>query len=614
MLPGYEGDAFMPCGWSITTSKDGHGVVSRVQDEGKPALRIRTSVGEQIDVRQGLVELAPGSTYSLGVSVKGSGHVRVAAYAEDPGPGQMLCNLTIEAAGQWKSQEKSATVGWHRHFAQYVISVQDKADVLIRDATFTAQSERPNPLAGVLTQKYGKDADTLYYEDFDGPTCSIKLSGATHLTDEKGGRFGRGLATTSDQGGLTAPLDIGPLPPQGTVEFWFKPTGAADQAMGDLPQHPPDHHAVQEGRQRPAAIHGQLRGLPDAGVPPRRQPRLLRAGLHRARRRLGLVAARHVAPSGGHVGRSGAAVLRRRRAGGRDVCRRNGAAAGPDHRHRAAVRGRDRRNPRLARLRYGPVMPVGAEPIVFASPVAASAAPAPTPAAPTVKEPSPADIAAERAKLVSPLPAPTGDSVIGSDRFAPAWEGMAGMKLQKDWPAPGIDAVAMNPENQIGRAAVCRLDKLDAGEYYVGLLVESGAPYWRTEYMPALLLVSAWVNGWPMRLSTTSDPVQVRPGTWLAELQSAGPVSLKEGDEIAVCPSQAWGGQDAQRLVRVVLYRKAPARPRRHGPHLRVGGQSPAAAAAGDRPEDRGQQPGRGRARGRRSLWPTRCRTPPTRT
>ncbi len=76
--------------------------------------------------------------------------------------------------------------------------------------------------------------------------------------------------------------------------------------------------------------------------------------------------------------------------------------------------------------------------------------------------------------------------------------------------------------------------------------------------MPALLLVSAWVNGWPMRLSTTSDPVQVRPGTWLAELQSAGPVSLKEGDEIAVCPSQAWGGQDAQRLVRVVLYRKAP--------------------------------------------------------
>ncbi len=476
MLPGYEGDAFMPCGWSITTSKDGHGVVSRVQDEGKPALRIRTSVGEQIDVRQGLVELAPGSTYSLGVSVKGSGHVRVAAYAEDPGPGQMLCNLTIEAAGQWKSQEKSATVGWHRHFAQYVISVQDKADVLIRDATFTAQSERPNPLAGVLTQKYGKDADTLYYEDFDGPTCSIKLSGATHLTDEKGGRFGRGLATTSDQGGLTAPLDIGPLPPQGTVEFWFKPTALPTKRWETY------RNILQITTQSKKVGNGRLRFMDNCGGC------LMLAFHHAASRGCSEQAYTEHGGAWGwwqpgtwhHLAGTWDGQALRFYVDG--VLEGETYAAGMEPPQGQTI---DIVLPyagvideiRVSRgLRYGPVMPVGAEPIVFASPVAASAAPAPTPAAPTVKEPSPADIAAERAKLVSPLPAPTGDSVIGSDRFAPAWEGMAGMKLQKDWPAPGIDAVAMNPENQIGRAAFCRLDKLDAGEYYVGLLVESGAP------------------------------------------------------------------------------------------------------------------------------------------
>ncbi|MCY3020268.1 MAG: hypothetical protein NTW87_14715, partial [Planctomycetota bacterium] len=54
---------------------------------------------------------------------------------------------------------------------------------------------------------------------------------------------------------------------------------------------------------------------------------------------------------------------------------------------------------------------------------------------------------------------------------------------------------------------------------------------------------------------TTSDPVQVKPGVWLAELQTGTAVELKPGDEIAV------RGINANCVfLRLALYREAPRR------------------------------------------------------
>src|SRR5208283_3063158 len=67
------------------------------------------------------------------------------------------------------------------------------------------------------------DADTLFFEDFDGPTQAIVLNAGARLTDKDGGRFGRGLVTSAKDGGSITHLPVGELPPQYTIEFWFKP-------------------------------------------------------------------------------------------------------------------------------------------------------------------------------------------------------------------------------------------------------------------------------------------------------------------------------------------------------------------------------------------------------
>ncbi len=93
------------------------------------------------------------------------------------------------------------------------------------------------------------------------------------------------------------------------------------------------------------------------------------------------------------------------------------------------------------------------------------------------------------------------------------------------------------------------------GKYYLGLWAQTNDPSARTEYSPGNLLHTLFVNGWVTRFSTTSDPVQVKPGIWLAELQGKEPVELKDGDEIALAPA----GGNCQ-FLRLCLYAGEPAR------------------------------------------------------
>ncbi len=73
-----------------------------------------------------------------------------------------------------------------------------------------AAGDRANPLLA----KPAKDADTLFYEDFDWPAQAISLNAGARLTDKDGGRFGRGLITSSRDGGSIMRLSLGELPPQ----------------------------------------------------------------------------------------------------------------------------------------------------------------------------------------------------------------------------------------------------------------------------------------------------------------------------------------------------------------------------------------------------------------
>jgi hypothetical protein len=553
-LPGYQGEAFMPYGWAMMPQKDSQGVVSRVQDDGKPALRVQLAPGEGLCLRQSLVELVPGATYTFGVSIKGSGRVTVTASAESPGPWQQLCRMEGDAAGQWKSLSQTAKVGWHRHLAGFYIQVSGKADVLIRQAELSAETGAPNPMENLFSRKFPKDGDTLFYEDFDGVSPALKPTQGGSLTDANSGRFGRGLAISADQGGFRAPLQIGELPAKGTMEFWFKPAS--------LPAKPQDTYRTMLGlaTQSKKLGGGQLKFMDNGGgclmlafVNPKFHGADEQAYTERG------TAWGWWQPNTWHhlAGSWDGQALRFYVDGvlegivyppgmeppqGQTVDLLSSYAGVIDEVRISKV------------LRYGPLIPVGSEAAPYVTPAVLAA---PDVKAPSARELSETDLYAQQAKMTSPLPQCKADYVIGADRFAPAWEGMPGLKTTKDYFGPGADGLEVLIQDQIGRAAYCKLEGIESGDYYVGVWTEVGDTYMRTEYSMTRLQMSAYVNGWPLRFSTSTDPVQLREGLWLAEIQSSGPVTLKNGDEIALC---GYATEPGQRVLRLALYRKEPSR------------------------------------------------------
>ncbi len=170
------------------------------------------------------------------------------------------------------------------------------------------------------------------------------------------------------------------------------------------------------------------------------------------------------------------------------------------------------------------------------------------------KAPDPAQVAAdaERAKLIAAVPASTADYTFGADKAQLGWEGMQGTGTVKDYFGPGADALDTQRIDYSGKLVYWPLTGIKAGKYYIGLWTQSNDPNYRTEYSPGRFLATIYLNGSPVRFATTSDPVQVKPNLWLAELQTAGAIELKETDEIAL--SGSWDGK----YLRLSLYANPP--------------------------------------------------------
>jgi hypothetical protein len=563
MLPGYGGQAFLPYGWSIMPTQNGQGIVSLVRDDdGKPALRLQTRQGESLLLQQSLLELVPGATYSCGLQVKGTGRANLKVRASDPALAESLAEIPIEATSDWKRHRKTGKVGWHRHLAGYQLLVTGKADLLIRGAELVTAGNASPATAGSL-DKLGtfpdvKEADTLFYEGFDGKIAAIKPTGSARLTELNGGRFGRGLATSSAGGGMTAHLEIGELPPQGTLEFWFKPAV--------LPAHPTDNFRTILVLSTQSKVQGSGQ-LQFANSGNSRGSMMLAFSLGRSARTQ--AASQTYTTHGGwgwwqpdtwhHLAGSWDGEAMRFYVDGvlsgithtKDLTPPQGTVVSVTLPYDGVID-----EIRLSKaLRYGPVVPSGCQPVPF-NPPAASNVNAEA-ASEAGKEITTVELDGERAKLTASVPECKADYMIGIEAMHPAWEGMPGIKPVEDFFAPGMDGLEVNGEGEVGRAVYCRLEGIEAGTYYIGLWTDSGDKKFRTEYHPSRLLVSAYVNGWPLRFATTTEPVQVRPGLWLCELQTAAPVALKNGDEIAFCPQAS---STRQRFLRLALYRKEPIR------------------------------------------------------
>jgi hypothetical protein len=570
-LPGFEEKAFLPSGWAVFPNRDGAGIMSVVQSEGRIALRVQTKQGQSITLRQH-VEVVPEAAYACGVSIKGKGPVDLHVSDELPAPWQSWGPTRAQATDAWTKVALPVTVGVHRHFAALWIDIGENADVLLRDAEFSAPLPQGALPEDLVTTKPTRDENTLFLEDFDGPSCSFEVGKDCKLTAQGQGRFGRGLLVTPATGGAKAPLSFGKLPETGTIEFWYKPAVLPTQQGWEvspilLQTRVPGKEWTQmelvvnwwtttlrfgfrqehwESMESWASSHllgniGWGCWQPDtwhhlAGSWDREAIRLYADGA--------LVGVRLQGTDGERWDTS----ARGRGLPEGDVTSLVLPAAGVVDEIRVSKG-----------LRYGPFVPMGVTnpPMVTDRPASAQVpAAANTPHVETSEK----ELDTLRAKNIAAVPDTRAAYTLSPAQALPMWEGMGGMQLLKDYFGKGADAVRLDasPETsgEVVRpsAVYWKVTDVPKGKYYLGLWMETQDDSLRTEYSSSRLLASLYLNGWPIRFSTTSDPVQVKPGLWLAELQTAQAVELKPGDELAVRPN--WVGA----ILRLALYRDEPSR------------------------------------------------------
>ena len=95
-------------------------------------------------------------------------------------------------------------IGYHRHVACLNVDVSGDADVLLRGAEFSAPLPTGPLPETLVTTKPSRDENILYFEDFDGTSCTFDLGKDCKLTADNGGRFGRGLLVTPTSGARQA--------------------------------------------------------------------------------------------------------------------------------------------------------------------------------------------------------------------------------------------------------------------------------------------------------------------------------------------------------------------------------------------------------------------------
>jgi len=553
----FEGaDPLLPLCWRW----DPHGAVEiRLVPgarSGKQALRV-VCPKSSLNLESMVIEVVPGATYSFGGWARGAGNSRMAIYGNAYEGRRELAGADLALKPEWTETRQKVTIPGNIRTITVAIAVWNSAEAFLDDLFFSAEVAPPFDVAAALTTKFKADDHTLMLVDFDGQG-EYRQEGGAKLTDENGGRFGRGVRVSEqDVSSVVIPLTRKQMPPEGTLEFWFSPD--------DDPQHPTQYMTVLAGEQDVMHLdtHETLRLRWRTGDGDESQNNLMWCDPNARRVWIRKGEWHHVAiqwdeeavrlfVDGGLVNYSTARPLpffktpSAIQLGGRHILN---AWSGVVDEVRLSDIGR-----------YGPVVPVGAtwRPL----PVAAQAA-AEKPAATPPANPAP-DFAKERKALIGPLPPPPpGAFAFDASQARPLVRDDPDFAILANTPIQGMTVAKIGtqqvellrvPDNDGG---YWRVAGIPAGSYYVGVWYESSeqgleAPQ---RYRGAVML---YLNGRALQLSTHSDPIQVAPGLYYAEAQSAATETLRNGDEIAVLAEL----NRPLRLARLTLYPKEPARGR----------------------------------------------------
>jgi hypothetical protein len=546
-------DPLLPLRWvwwspnapvDLRISSDAHG--------GKNSLRYACpKAGLTMEMQ--IIEVVPGATYSFGGWAKGKGQGRIAIQGNAYEGRKEIGGVDLPGKTDWTEARGKVTIPGNVRSICFALGVNGADPMLIDDLFFSADVEKPYDVDAVMTTKFKKDEHTLLLVDFDGQG-EYRLESKATLTDDKGGRFGKGARLDEfEVSSLVMPLAIKEMPAEGTLEFWFSPDSD--------PTRPLNYMTVLSGEQEilyfgtgdtlnvfwpgednkyrsvnwcdPHANHVWIQKGQWHHVAMEWDKEAVRLYVD------GALAAMSTARPLPLVKLPSALKM---------------GASWPGNAWSGVVD-----EIRVSNIkRYGPVIPVGATwrplPVAAAPQEAAKAAPAPASSAP--------DFAKERKSLIGAIPpAPAGAISFDATQVKPLVQDDKDFEIQPDTPIKGMTVARVSAKFiELGRTpdydgGYWTLKGVSAGKYYVGIWYESNtegleAPQ---QYYGRIFI---YLNGRVVQMSTHSEPVQVAPGVYYVEAQSKTAEPIKDGDEIEVL-GQSW---QPVRVARLTLHSQEPAR------------------------------------------------------
>ncbi|MBT3374496.1 MAG: hypothetical protein HN742_36030 [Lentisphaerae bacterium] len=537
----------------------GRHAVSVVRAKGAPGTYMHLSY----------LEVNPGSTYTFGVWIKGKGSITVRPSGKALEGNQELGSVSGKATDQWQEVSGTFTAPRHIRLVQLNLAIGGETDLLIDDAHISAELDHPYDADAVLRDRPVRDADTVLLADFETKDPQASFDVKAHLTDENGGRFGRGLRLDKPDS-VRFPLTLGTMPEEGTLECWLSPDSwgkgmrgfialsSAKYGVADL--NSDTSNSLRWGWRIDEARYGKRHSI------------ALGSRLTLTRFRPGQWM---------HVAVTWDAAAVRFYVDGVLVnlhtdppvtlwSTPTSLTIGGAHRHMRWNGGVDELH--LSKVkRYGPLLPKGSEPVRLA--VAAPPPPAVAKATKSVAKTAPSapevDIAHERRKLLGTIepsrpgafegqPNPQGHYVYEAASARPLVTG-AKLQVRKDHIVPGVDAVRTGGLRRfrlpMNDGLYWTLGDIQPGPYFIELEYQSNKTV-RQQVLeaPSPLSYMLYLNGRIIQCNSISDPVQVRPGVWVARLQAAAAEPLRAGDEVMFTNFRPAD------LVRLVLSPQEPAR------------------------------------------------------
>ena len=586
--------ALLPVRWTWSQSKQV--TLSRSTDAhgGKYAMAVKCekgSPGARFDL--GYLEVVPEASYTFGVWAKGSGDVEVSVIGRAAEGEQVLKQAkgTLRqaqgrAGGDW--QEIAGTVEIPGHIRMVTLRVKvvnEIADVLLDDAYIAAPIDAAYDADAVLRDKQTRDEHTLLFADFDDQKETVRFNDKAHegkcsYTDDKTGRFGRALRV-GDPDMATIVFAPKQTPKEGTLELWVSPDRVPvmkketwSKIENYLQVHSPNADLATLNSATNAAMNFSWRI--SEGTYDRSNAVSAHNNISLNRMRKGQWTHVAVTWDASAVRMYVDGVLADMQTQGPlpwFAAPSNLTIGSPSTNYNWDGMVDEIRISDIKR--YGPFTPKGATP----KPLPPAAAP--PVAAPVAAEKPKVDLAAQRAKLIGKIEPtsngefetkPTSDPSAGS-RQAGRYiyeatsaqnlikDGPFTVELQKDKIVPGLTTMRVNGE-ALGwgtpeAVGVCwKLGDIKPGKYFIGVLSESqameGPPAegWWNQFR------GIYLNGRDIQCSSLSNPVQVAPGVWFAELQTGAAQNLKPGDVIAYAGRSLRG----QRVARMVLHTQEPPR------------------------------------------------------